>query len=240
MSQPPQWGVPQPSMPPPVQPPPGVNTTAIIIAAIVVAGGVMAAAIFAFRPAPPGVAVAAPAATAPVPLAMRPLPPSLAPRAPSVPEPADPDPPEAPVVNAADRDTARRIAAMDVANRDAALCAVEAQSDATITFGLLDRDPRRFDASLWTFRGRAIQVEDLPDLNATFILVSLDSYASQIVAVGTYVRPPDNVVADRRVRVYGRIAGTYTYTTRNGQERTVPRVLAVGVLHQDDAPRCRR
>lgn len=129
---------------------------------------------------------------------------------------------------------------MDAAQRTRALCAIEEQSDPTVTFGLLDRSPQRFEGHLWTFSGDAIQVEDVPGEDGSFLLVSLDEYGSNIVAVFTYRPPADSVVADRGVRVYGRIGGTFEYTSRNGQNRSVPRVFAVSVLRTNEAPRCSR
>lgn len=139
----------------------------------------------------------------------------------------------------ADAVIAGRIARAQGDARDRDLCAIEAQSDASVTYGLLERDPDRFAGRLWTFAARTIQVQEVPGMG-TFLLVTLDRYGGQIVSVGAYQPPSDSVVADRRVRVYGRLAGTYTYTGRDGNERTVPKVLAVAVLAREEAPRCAR
>lgn len=158
------------------------------------------------------------------------------------PEPASAPPP----ISAAQRRvmqdavTARNIADGTDESRDGLLCAIDGQQDRTVTFALLERSPQRFEGHRWVFSGRAIQVQDIPDDPGSFALVSLDSYGQNIVAVFTYLRPSDSVVADRRVRVYGRISGTFTYDTRGGQSRTVPRVDAVAVIRDNQAPRCRR
>lgn len=181
-------------------------------------------------------AVPSPAPSAAPPLALAPIP---APAPARVDEP-EPPPPRPRIGTAADQAAALRIAALPQLQHDQSLCAFDAAADPDVTMGLLERSPQRFNGHLWSFRGRAIQVEDVPDSDATFLLVSLDSYGNDIVAVIAYARPPDNVVADRRVHVYGRIDGTYSYETRNGQQRTVPRVFARAVIKNDEAPRCRR
>lgn len=155
--------------------------------------------------------------------------------------PAAPDPQPAPQpALPADQGVAARIAQMGGAQRDAALCAIENQADHDLTFRLLERNPDRFLGHLWVFTGRAIQVEDVPGERGSFMLITLDGYGSKIVSVFTFSRPGDEIVADRRVRVYGRIAGTFSYETRDRQDREVPKVLGVAVLRPDDAPHCPR
>ena len=124
--------------------------------------------------------------------------------------------------------------------RNRALCAVEGQANREIRYALLDRNVDRFHAAVYVSSGRAIQVQDVQGENGSFILVSMDSYASQILAVFTYTRPGDDIVANRRVRFYGRVVGSFTYTTRNGQTLTVPRVHALAVVRHDNSPECPR
>lgn len=131
------------------------------------------------------------------------------------------------------------LAAMRRADLDEELCSWESGSDRTIRFALLERNQYRFNHRQWTVSGRAIQVQDTAD-GGTFLLVTLDSDLSQIIAVFTYRRPADSVVSNRRVRIYGRVAGTYTYETQGGQERTVPRVNAVHVMLHEASPDCSR
>lgn len=174
----------------------------------------------------------APTATAPTP-ELRPV---------VAPTQAEPVPGATPPAPRRTRDEmeAMRIASLSPEQRDGALCLFEGAANPDVTFSLLERSPQRFDRRTWVFNARAIQVQDVPGDAGTFALMSLDTYANQVVAVFTYVRPPDSVVARRRVRVYGRIFGTYEYQTIGGQNRSVPKVLAVAVIPRDEAPRCPR
>jgi hypothetical protein len=149
-----------------------------------------------------------------------------------------PDEPRLPPIFLADAQTSARIVGMTPAERAGALCAIEARADPAITFGLLDRSPDRFVGHLWAFTGRAIQIQDIPGEQGSFILVALDSWANNIVALFTHARPPDNIVANRRVRAYGRIAGSFSYEQRNGGSRTVPKLFTVAVVRSEEAPRC--
>ena len=167
--------------------------------------------------------------------------PMTAPPAPIEPEPeplAVPQRQEPQVTN--DFQAAFRIARMAPPERDAALCAFVGQSDPSANAGLLERNPGRFLGHLWVFDGDVIQVEDIPDRASSFMLGSLGDEAASTVAVITHQPPPDSVITGRTVRVYGRIAGTFTYNTRAGNESTVPKVMGTVVILRREAPRCRR
>ena len=155
---------------------------------------------------------------------------------------ADGDDPPAPAFPRQREDlaAAQRIAGMTPEARNRALCAVESQANREIRYALLERNVDRFHAAVYVASGRAIQVQDVSGESGSFILVSMDSYASQVLAVFTYTRPGDDVVADRRVRFYGRVVGSFTYNTRNGQTLTVPRVHALAVVRHDNSPECPR
>lgn len=169
-------------------------------------------------------AVAAPAPTSAAP-AREPAPPELSAPPPSV---------------RADLALAQMIEGLTGAARDQALCAIEQRSNREIRYALLERSPARFLGSMYVASGRTIQVQDINGEPGAFVLVSMDSYGSQILAIATYTRPSDDVVADRRVRFYGRVVGTYTYESRGGQTLTVPKVHAVAVIPAGRAPGCGR
>lgn len=152
-------------------------------------------------------------------------------------------PPEAPAVPRSMREDlalAQMIEGLSGPARGQALCGVEQRANREIRYALLERSPARFAGSIYVASGRAIQVQDIDGEPGAFVLVSMDSYGSQIVALATYTRPSDEVVADRRVRFYGRVVGTYTYETRGGQTMTVPKVHAVAVVPAGRAPDCGR
>lgn len=232
--QPPQgYGPPQGALPPADTSNRSRSIAIIVALGIVAAGGSVALSILSAAPAAPA---ATPASAAPAPqLAMAPMP------DPALPTDPAPIPQRQPPVRRVTDDSmvAGRIGAMEGAQREAALCAIVAQSDPTVSAGLLERNPLRFFGHLWTFDAEVIQIEDVSGAMGSFLLVMLDDEANSVVSVTTYVRPDDTVVTGRRVRVYGRIAGTYTYETRSGSESTVPKVLATAVVQRRDAPRCR-
>ncbi len=237
----------QQQMPMPMPPPPAADNTRIIMGVAGLVVGFIAGLTVgrSMAPAAATTTTTAPTTTAAVVRpALRPTPSPAAPTAaPAAEEPDEPEPaPRAAPTqagNPADRALSQRITTGDEAARTAGLCALETESDPAINFGLLDRDPGRFDGHTWVFRGKVIQVQNIPGGGA-FLLISLNAYASQIVAVFSYAQPPDNVVANRRVRVYGRLAGTYSYQTIARQDRTVPKVIGLAVYHTDDVPRCPR
>lgn len=154
--------------------------------------------------------------------------------------PPAPETPAVPASTRADIALAQTIDRLRGPARDQALCAVEQRANREIRYALLERSPARFAGSVYVASGRAIQVQDIDGEPGAFVLVSMDSYGSQILAVATYTRPSDEVVADRRVRFYGRVVGTYTYETRGGQTMTVPKVHAVAVVPAGRAPDCGR
>ncbi len=219
--------------------PQGPRRATIIAGAVGLSGGfvlgVLVAAPGTRTAAPPAVVAAAPAMV-PVPRPQPTVPAAADPGADQSDEPAAPPFPRL----REDLAAAQQIAAMTPEAQRQALCAVEGQANREIRYALLERNVDRFLSSVYVATGRAIQVQDIPGERGSFVLVSMDSWGNQLVAVFTYERPDDNIVADRRVRFYGRVVGTYTYQTRNGQTRTVPRVHAMAVVRSDAAPECRR
>lgn len=135
---------------------------------------------------------------------------------------------------------ALRISRMSDAERASALCVVERQANPDITFAALERNAARFDTQVAVFRGKVLEIQDIPNDGGSFLRLGLDSYGQRVIAVFTYLTPPDTVVRGRRVKVYGRMANTYSYTSQAGWNITIPRLNAVAVVGDADAPRCPR
>jgi hypothetical protein len=85
-----------------------------------------------------------------------------------------------------------------------------------------------------------LEIQDIPNDGGTFLRLGLDSWGQRVIAVFTYVTPPDTVVRGRRVKVYGRMANTFAYTSQAGWNISIPRMNAVAVVSDSLAPRCAR
>lgn len=215
----------------------------LIGGASVVAALIVGVAIgVSIRPPPPN--VAAPPAAAALAPAVRPDPPRAPPSAPA-PPPLAAAP--APVAQGGDTparerlgdaEAAANIAQRSPADRDRALCAIEAQANPSITGAALARNADRYTGEVVAFNGEVYEVQDAPG-GGTFLRVSMGS-SSHVNAVLAPVAPPDTVLERVRVRVWGRMAGTYSYTSRAGWNITIPKVIAFAVLPRRDAPNCGR
>lgn len=133
---------------------------------------------------------------------------------------------------------AQRLAGLAGPDLATALCRVEQQANPEITFAALERNAARFDTQVGVFRGKVLEIQDIPNESGSFLRLGLDSWGQRVIAVITYVRPPDTVVRGRRVKVYGRMANTFAYTSQAGWNITIPRMNAVAVVRDTDAPRC--
>lgn len=133
---------------------------------------------------------------------------------------------------------ARRLALATGAQRDALVCEVERQANRDVTFAGLQRNANRFSGELAVFTGRVLEIQDIPGGTGSFLRLGLNSSMTNVLAVITHLPPADNVVTDRRIRVYGRMAGSYSYTSQAGWNITIPRMDAVLALRTDDAPSC--
>jgi len=141
---------------------------------------------------------------------------------------------------AQDLAVARRLASATGAARDTLICEVERQTNQDVTFAGLQRNASRYTGELAAFTGRVLEIQDIPGGRGSFLRVGVNSALTNVLAVITHLPPADSVVANRRVRVYGRMAGSYSYTSQAGWNITIPRMDAVAVLLTIDAPSCPR
>lgn len=131
---------------------------------------------------------------------------------------------------------ARLIAGQSGAQRNQSLCSIEASANRSITGAALARNANRFDGQTIVFSGEVFEVQDDPS-GGTFLRVGMGG-ASHINAVLAPLSPPDTVLAGARVRVWGQLAGTFSYTSQAGWQITIPKVIAYAVLPRRDAPEC--
>lgn len=113
---------------------------------------------------------------------------------------------------------------------------IEGQTDSSVTFAGLQRNAERFTGRPVLFRGTVLEINDIPT-GGSFLRLGVGHYGADAIAVFTYETPPETVVARSRVRVYGRMAGSYSYTSQAGWNITVPRLHAVAVVRDADVPR---
>lgn len=205
---------------------------AIVGAAVVVGTLVIGVAVgISFQRPPP--AVAASGALAP---------PVVRPPPSQTPPPAAPGPEARPLQASndaepeTDADLARRVNALPPDGFARAICTLETRANTAVTGAALARNASRFEGELVAFNGTVYEVQDVPG-GGTFLRVSMGS-SEHIVAVIAPVQPPDDVLANARVRVWGRMAGTFSYTSQAGWNITIPKLIAYAVYPRRDAPNC--
>ena len=168
------------------------------------------------RPTVAPVAPVAPVAAA----ALRPIA-APAPTVPTAPAPHVPT----------DADIALRISTLSGEELIGDLWSIDRVSE-NVPYDLLARNAARQAGKVVVFTGRVLEIQDLPQ-GGSFIRLSLDSYGARVVAVFTYVEPPDDVLQNRRVRAYGTTAGAFEYTSQAGWNISIPRINAVAVVNNN-------
>lgn len=190
----------------------GVSAAMILVAAL----------LFAFAMSPRGVAPPVRPTVAPVAAAatLRPI---------AAPAPAEPTPPARHIPT--DAEIALRISSLSGEALIGDLWSIDQVSE-NVPYDLLARNAARQAGKVVVFTGRVLEIQDLPQ-GGSFIRLSLDSYGARVVAVFTYVEPPDDVLQNRRVRAYGTTAGAFEYTSQAGWNISIPRVNAVAVVNNN-------
>lgn len=122
----------------------------------------------------------------------------------------------------------QRLAALEPSARDAEL-ALWADLGA-LSYGTLMRNPDERIGRRVAWRGRVEEIHDT-DGGGSQLRIALRGYGQDVLWVETLgVRAPESVEAGSRVRFYGIITGTFTYTSQAGWNITLPAVAAVAVV----------
>jgi hypothetical protein len=143
-----------------------------------------------------------------------------------VPAAAPPQQPPAPT----NAEIAARVAAMTGEQLIGALWAIEAQCAGQPTYAQLERGTARWNGRGAIFTGEVLQIQDTDDGHGAFIRLGVGDSSQRVVAVFTYLPPPDDIVRGRRVRVYGSLAGDFTYASQANWQITIPRLNAVAIV----------
>ncbi len=128
------------------------------------------------------------------------------------------------------RAAAARVATLRGEELVTALSRFESQVQSSPTFAQLERNADRYRGQFAIYTGRVLEIQDIPSENASFIRLGLDEYGQHVIAVVTLAPPGDEIVRDRRIRVYGALAGTYSYQSQAGWNLTIPRLDAIAAV----------
>lgn len=148
---------------------------------------------------------------------------------PATPPTPEPDPAQARI--AAFTARARQLQSLNGRALAAELSTFEQTAD-PVTYAMLKRNADRFRGRNAVFSGRVLEIQDTPDGGA-FLRLGMGEYGENVLAVVAAVQPSESVVERSRVRVYGTLAGSYTYRSQAGWTITIPSLLAVAVVTRD-------
>jgi hypothetical protein len=144
--------------------------------------------------------------------------------------------PRAGIARENDGQVAARIAALSGEELVGALWDLESRVGAPVTFAQLERNADRYTGTPAIFTGEVLEIQDVPDSTGSFLRVGLNYESTRVLAVFALAAPGDDVVRGRRVRVYGTLAGTFSYHSQAGWDITIPRINALAVV-RDSVPR---
>lgn len=123
---------------------------------------------------------------------------------------------------------AQRLATLDPASRDAALGAWAEMG--ALSYGTLMRNPDERVGLHVAWRGRVEEIHDNAE-GGSQLRVALRGYGNDVLWVETIAaRAPDGIEQGSRVRVYGVVAGSWSYRSQAGWEITLPAIAAVAIV----------
>ena len=125
---------------------------------------------------------------------------------------------------------ARQFSTLEGESLIGALWDYESQITQRVTYAQLERNADRYAGTRVVYSGEVMEIQDLPDQGGAFLRLAVDDNYDHIVAVAALAPPPDSIVRGHRARVYGELAGTFSYTSQANYQITIPKVLAVAVV----------
>lgn len=104
-----------------------------------------------------------------------------------------------------------------------------AATQADVTYAMLERNPRTSFGERVVFTGRVEEIHDTPN-GGSSLRVATRAYGDDVLWIETIARPSQTIVQGSRVRVYGYLAGPFTYQSQAGWTITLPSLIGIAVV----------
>jgi hypothetical protein len=124
--------------------------------------------------------------------------------------------------------SAVRIAGLQGEELVGALWRMEGTVTDRVTYAQLERNAERYTSTPAIYSGEVLEIHDQDE--GAFLRIAVDDNYDHAMAVIAIVPPADSVVRGRRVRVYGVLAGSFSYTSQANYELTIPRIIGIAVV----------